>query len=353
MDVKQPFNFRWRLIPLLFLSITFIPAEAASQEAQREQSESGATQHRVAPDSGASHITGDPVMPASSDTENASFSVKINDMVSPYQILGLFVMPGEQVELETIFTRPGQSYKLVANQGHVNELKTGQWSWVAPMKPGAYELLLQGPFDTIRINAFVKTVFDNNNPIINGYQIGAYQSKPLRQNPRFDTPEGLIEVNETTSNMQVSPNFKLGAFQSHQEGTPKYLALDERLVLKLEMLLEEVHKQGIKATTFTVMSGYRTPWYNRQIGNKTKYSLHLYGRAVDIFIDEDNDGKMDDLNKNGKIDVGDAQVLYDIAEKMDQQAWYQPFIGGLGLYGPKPHRGPFVHVDVRGYAARW
>ena len=28
-------------------------------------------------------------------------------------------------------------------------------------------------------------------------------------------------------------------------------------------------------------------------------------------------------------------------------------VGGLGIYGPAPHRGPFIHVDVRGEAARW
>jgi len=39
--------------------------------------------------------------------------------------------------------------------------------------------------------------------------------------------------------------------------------------------------------------------------------------------------------------------------KKARETWYQPFIGGLGIYGPKPHRGPFVHVDVRGFRARW
>ena len=30
-----------------------------------------------------------------------------------------------------------------------------------------------------------------------------------------------------------------------------------------------------------------------------------------------------------------------------------PFVGGLGIYGPAPHRGPFVHVDTRGEPVRW
>lgn len=307
----------------------------------------------VAPDSGASHASAAPVLPARRADEKASFSVKVRDLVSPYRVLGLFVMPGETVDLETVFTRPGEAYRLEAEAGEVTEVEPGHWTWTAPAQPGAYVLRVEGPFETMTLNAFVKTPFDNNAPTLEGYHIGAYEREPLRNNPRFKPPRGLIEVNDATAGLRVSPHFTLGAFTCHQPGDPKFVLLDERLVLKLEMLLEAVQQRGIDATTFTVMSGYRTPWYNQSIGNTTRYSLHLFGRAADIFIDEDGDGRMDDLNGDGLIDAADAQVLFDIAATMDEQAWYQPFIGGLGLYGPKPHRGPFVHVDARGYAARW
>lgn len=288
------------------------------------------------------------------DDFKASFSIKVRDLVSPYQVLGLFVMPGEKVDLEAIFTRPTRQYAIEAPAGKLERSAEQEWFWTAPEAPGVYNIKIKGPIDAIQINAFVKTVFDNDrDDILNGYRIGAYQKKPLRQNPRFVPPEGLIEVNEQTADVRVSPHFTLDAFSSHQPGDPKYLHLDERLILKLEMLLEEVRQAGIEATTFTVMSGFRTPWYNRQIGNTTSYSLHLYGSAADIFIDEDQDGRMDDLNGDGQTNRADARLLYDIADKMDRQSWYQPFLGGLGLYGPKPHRGPFVHVDVRGYNARW
>jgi hypothetical protein len=285
--------------------------------------------------------------------EKASFSLQINDLVSPYQTLGIFVMPGEQIDLEAIFTRPEETYSLQAPGGDVIVLENGEWSWMAPEDPGAHVLFIEGPVDTMRLNVFVKTVFDNDDPVLKGYQIGAYEEKPLRQNPLFNPPAGLIEVNEKTADLRVSPHFTLGDFTCHQPGDPKYIVLDERLVIKLEMLLEEVRQQGIDATTFTIMSGYRTPWYNEQIGNETRYSLHLYGRASDIYIDEDRNSLMDDLNKDGRTDIQDARLLFSIAEKMDQQPWYQPFVGGLGLYGPKPHRGAFLHVDVRGYTARW
>jgi uncharacterized protein YcbK (DUF882 family) len=131
------------------------------------------------------------------------------------------------------------------------------------------------------------------------------------------------------------------------------MLLSERLLLKLEMLLEEAQSQGLPAETFTIMSGFRTPWYNRSIGNTTRYSLHLFGRAADIYVDINGDNTMDDLNDDGQITTADARLLYGLVDGVFEETWYQPFIGGLGLYGPKPHRGPFIHVDVRGYRARW
>ena len=131
------------------------------------------------------------------------------------------------------------------------------------------------------------------------------------------------------------------------------MVLRERLLLKLEAILEEVNRRGIAADTFHVMSGYRTPFYNAAIGN-VPYSRHQYGDAADIFIDEHpRDGVMDDLDGDGKVDVGDADLLRGIVEEMSAESWWDRFVGGLGLYSTNAHHGPFIHVDARGYRARW
>jgi hypothetical protein len=62
---------------------------------------------------------------------------------------------------------------------------------------------------------------------------------------------------------------------------------------------------------------------------------------------------MDDLDKNGVIDYRDAKVLYDIVDDMYGKPWYERFIGGLGRYEKTANHGPFVHIDVRGFRARW
>jgi hypothetical protein len=62
---------------------------------------------------------------------------------------------------------------------------------------------------------------------------------------------------------------------------------------------------------------------------------------------------MDDLNKDGKIDRRDADVLYEIIDKEYGKPYYERFIGGLGRYDWNDYHGPFVHVDVRGKRVRW
>jgi hypothetical protein len=92
---------------------------------------------------------------------------------------------------------------------------------------------------------------------------------------------------------------------------------------------------------------------------RTSYSRHLYGGAADVFVDADGDGRMDDLNDDGRVTKADAHVEADahilaaLIEGLTSVPWYRPLVGGLSAYGPAPHRGPFVHVDVRGTKARW
>ena len=152
----------------------------------------------------------------------------------------------------------------------------------------------------------------------------------------------------------VAPHFTVRQFVSKQgRGFPTYLVLRERLLLKLEMLLEEVRSAGLSASTFRILSGCRTPFYNRSIGNETRYSRHVYGDAADIYVDEDGDGTMDDLNGDGRTTLDDARALAAVVEGLSEKSWYQPFEGGLGLYRANAAHGPFVHVDVRGHPARW
>jgi uncharacterized protein YcbK (DUF882 family) len=130
------------------------------------------------------------------------------------------------------------------------------------------------------------------------------------------------------------------------------VVLRERLLFKLEYVLEQVNAEGIPAKSFSVMSGYRTPYYNAAIQN-VRYSRHVWGDAADIFIDDDGDAYMDDLNADRRHDSRDAEVLFNLVNQLDQRPGFSNFIGGLGRYKPTDSHGPFVHVDARGVKAKW
>ena len=103
------------------------------------------------------------------------------------------------------------------------------------------------------------------------------------------------------------------------------------------------------------MSGFRTPQYNSlgvgRAGGRARDSRHMYGDAADVYVDADGDGRMDDLDRDGRITVKDAGWLARVAEEVE--ADYPAMTGGIGVYRANAVHGPFVHVDVRGTPARW
>ena len=275
--------------------------------------------------------------------------------MSPYPVMALFVMPGETVPLEAVLTDTLSRYSAEAGDGRIERVGPARWRWTAPQSKGVSAIVVRDSAsgETIALNAFV-LVPRPAAPTIDGFRIGRHESRALHGDPNYARPQGLVEVTEVNRGTFVSPHFTLGQFVSKQPGGyPKYLVLRERLLLKLEMLLEEAIRLGLPITTFQIMSGYRTPYYNRSLGNQTRYSRHLYGDAADIFVDEDGDGVMDDLDQNGRVDLEDAKLLAGVVERLSRSSWHRPFEGGLGLYRANEAHGPFLHVDVRGHRARW
>jgi hypothetical protein len=289
--------------------------------------------------------------------EKAGFIIKFRDEVSPYRIMSAFVLPGEELAIQVENPPPQEQYLMRTSAGASIDAKNAHWSWRAPEKPGLYPLRVVHPAsaDSIVLNVFVMVPFDHvRGEKLNGYRIGKYPSIPLKQLPIYKPPRGFIEVTEENQETLISAHFKLKDFLCKQEGGyPKYLVLKERLLLKLELILEKTNGKGYHCRSFHIMSGYRTPYYNKLIGN-VKYSRHLWGGAADIFVDENpRDGMMDDLNRDGHIDYRDAGILYDIVDEMYGKSWYEMFQGGLGRYKKTRSHGPFMHVDVRGFRARW
>lgn len=277
------------------------------------------------------------------------------------------LVDGEPVLFETAFAAvmPGATVVLDAPTGRSLALETpegaeihgfGRLEWRAPFEPGHYPLqVIPEGGSAIRLQLFVMApAWQIREGRLNGYEIGSYPLEPLEGREIYERPEGFIEVREGQRWIPISPHFTLGQFLSKQEGGwPKYMLLRPRLLIKLERLLEAVNARGIAANTLHIMSGYRTPAYNARLGN-VEYSRHLWGGAADVFIDAAPiDRWIDDINGDGRADRADAAQLFDIAAELGEQTAAPRLIGGVGEYGATSAHGPFVHVDVRGFKARW
>jgi hypothetical protein len=298
------------------------------------------------------------VFGASFDPQKAEFEIRVKTIISPYKIMSFSVLPEEMVPIEILSGNMDKEILLSANTGFLKALSNRLWTWKAPKNAGTYQISVLSHDNqclmTLHFFVIIPYASVKNEKYINGYQIGSYPDVPLKNLPIYLPPAGFIEVTPNNISMKVSPHFDLSQFICKQnDGFPKYMVLQTRLLLKLELILEYVNKNGYQCDTFHVMSGYRTPFYNRSIGN-VKYSRHVWGGAADIFIDESpKNNYMDDLNKDGLINWKDAEVLYDMVDALYGKPFYQRLIGGLGWYRKTAAHGPFVHVDVRGHRARW
>jgi hypothetical protein len=289
--------------------------------------------------------------------EKLQFSVKFKDEISSYRVMGVFVLPQEELTLEIIEGTDQGKYLLSTTSGVIVDTNKAKWQWQAPEQKGLHPIMIINPAktDTMRLNVFVMVPYtDLRGEYLNKYRIGKYPAKTYKQLPAYKKPRGFIELTEDNKETLVSPHFQLQQFKCKQTGNyPKYVVLRERMLLKLELILEKANNSGHECNTFHIMSGYRTPYYNEAIKD-VKYSRHIYGDASDIFIDTNpENGMMDDLNGDGKINNKDARVLYKIVDDMYGEPWFERFIGGLGMYGTTAAHGPFVHIDTRGFRARW
>jgi uncharacterized protein YcbK (DUF882 family) len=188
------------------------------------------------------------------------------------------------------------------------------------------------------------------------YHVGSWPEDAMAKSAaRYTPPNGFIGVTRANQDTRLSENFRVRDFLTHDQADvwPKVLVIQPRLLDKLELLRAELGREGYP-NRLHVMSGFRTPQYNALgvgKGGRATHSRHMYGDASDVFVDADGNGWMDDLNGDGKVDIKDAYVIKAAAERVEAQ--YPALVGGIGTYPSNGVHGPFVHVDARGYKARW
>jgi hypothetical protein len=291
---------------------------------------------------------------AAFDRGTAAFSVRFGDAVVGRTVMAVTAMPNEPVRLAVKPSAAG-GYRVEGPEDAVRIIADRTWRFSAPSRPGLHPVVVTDTTTgaAVRLQVFVLAPWDHDGPSLNGYRIGRYEMQARGNLRRYEPPAGFVKVTAANKDVRVSPNFRLAQFLCKQTtDTPQFALVRPRLLRRLEQTLAALNDRGHAASTLHVMSGYRTPYYNRAIGNTTAYSRHLYGDAADIFVDADDDGWMDDLTGDGRATKADARYLARLVRRRPTPG-DDRFEGGLGVYDTASHRGPFVHVDLRGYRARW
>lgn len=232
----------------------------------------------------------------------------------------------------------------------------------APRTPGVWNVLvaMRGAVRSVPDLAVLTLVplSEKRQGRIGSYNIGnwPYERGGKPRSSAYAPPRGLVRVTPENLDLQVSEHFRLRDFvtKGQQNVWPKYVALSPRLLDKLELTIQELNASGVPVQHVGTISGFRTPSYNAGGGDTSgrgALSRHMYGDAMDWFVDNDRDGSMDDLNGDGRINKEDGRVIGLAAERVEKK--HPDLVGGIGLYAPTGAHNGFVHIDTRGYRARW
>lgn len=185
---------------------------------------------------------------------------------------------------------------------------------------------------------------------LRGYRVGDYSELP-------ETPASFVEVPAEAREAHLSPHLRLEQFLSRDPAPqvspwPRYAPIPYALVDKVEALSAELRRREIVGASITVFSGYRTPHYNKTIHGASQ-SQHLVGKAMDFWVDSDSDGRFDDVDGNGAVDIRDAIRIGKILRSLEDSGAVA--MGGTGVY--ETHAGPItsvnMHLDIRGDRASW
>ena len=286
-------------------------------------------------------------------------SINVKDISVDSSVFFTWALPGKSVNIGITPHTHVTNIEWEVEAGHLSGSEFEQ-IYKAPRSPGHYPITVTANRNGQRLEAtihvFVLVPFSHvENGYLQDFEIGNYPDpKEIDNTVRFEYPPGFIRVNERDARIYITENYKLGDFlpSGYSGKWPRYVLVDEKLALKLEILTSEFRSLGLLDSRMKFLSAFRPPARNRKAG-QARYSQHQYGRAVDIYIDDGSNGRMDDLNHDGNIDLLDALVMYRVVDAMEKDGRLKGLEGGLGAYPGTGNHGPFIHMDVRIYSVRW
>jgi len=119
-----------------------------------------------------------------------------------------------------------------------------------------------------------------------------------------------------------------------EDKTP--VLLNKKVLYKYIEMCDALKKMGHNPDNIKITAGHRHPKHNDSEGGAYT-SKHITGDALDFDVG--------DVNTNGTADMEDKLIVYEILNRQVIRS-----TGGIGKYSWHPHG---LHIDVRGYRARW
>jgi hypothetical protein len=218
----------------------------------------------------------------------------------------------------------------------------------APAKPGFYRLaLVRGVEREILPEPTLAVIVPFDQKVagsLNGYRIGTYIAERFGRGSH-ERPEGFVEVRPEMLDLQVTKHLKLADFVTHDDQGdkwPKYVALNPRLLDKLELIFADLGSGVRPDLAVDVHSGFRSPSHNARVPRAASDSRHQYGDAADIAVDADGDGR---------ITMTDELLVMLAVERVEDK--HPDLVGGLGMYVSRRYPSPYLHIDARGKRSRW
>lgn len=295
---------------------------------------------------------------------------------------------GAKGTARTFSSSRSSDYRWKVAFGKVASVAENQIEWVAPTAPGHYridcEFESQGKLSyaagdaesrsrelpafraSTTFHFLVPVEFDAEGPgVIEGCPIGVYPNENAKdvkaviadRRDRYRPPRWFVAATSATRELYVSEHFRLREFVPNApKDATTYFPYNANLVRTLEAILADLKTSEMPTPHVRILRGFLSPYdaerLRRAGAQLLTWNRYQYGDGVLVVANGDAGEKMGDLNRDGKVDVRDAEKLAGAISGVQKRLGLP---GWIGVYAERPDKmlpeTPMVGFDLRGWWA--
>ncbi len=265
-------------------------------------------------------------------------------------------------------------YEWAASSGRLQGMAPGSVRWYPPVGGGLGRVSVTVADDDRTASAqadfLAGTLFDREGDgTLGGTIIGIYPNEHAESAPgvvgrnasSYEPPGVFYRIDADTSDRGIVGYWSLGRLNPpvFTDEEVRYVAMDERIPAFAEAVESAVADAlQVAPGSLRVLRGFVSPNERARLERMgiqlAEFTRFQYGDCLALIVDENRDYRMDDLNKDGKSDAGDAEMLAGVVEDAMRE---NALRGGVGICssfeGPNHIGTPYVQADLRGWTVTW